>query len=128
MIAGLVVSAERLNKTLKKTIVDKKNLQKNFEQNREMIVAEPLYILLAFYGHENAHEYVKQLTLKAQQSGKKLMDLAEDDNSLKPFLKKFSKKQLEILSSPEKYTGIASKKTELICKEWLKELKEFELC
>lgn len=124
IIAGLVISAERLNKTLKKLVVDKKNLQKNFEQSREMIVAEPLYILLAFYGHSDAHEYVKQLTLKAQQSGKKLMQSAEEDRSLEKYLKKFSPKQKQLLEKPEKYIGIAVKKTELICKECMKSLKE----
>jgi hypothetical protein len=37
------------------------------------------------------------------------------------FIKKFSKKQLEVLSQPEKYLGMAEKKTEEICEKWGKE-------
>ena len=38
-------------------------------------------------------------------------------------LKKFNKKQLEIINNPEKYIGIAAKKAEMICDYWKKELK-----
>ncbi|MBN1156422.1 adenylosuccinate lyase [Candidatus Woesearchaeota archaeon] len=123
IVAALVVSAIRLNKTLKRLVVDKTNIKNNFDQNKKMIAAEPLYILLASLGHENAHEAVRKLTLESQKSGKELIVLAKNDGSLKKYFEKMNKKQMEILENPEKYKGIAVKKTEMVCEHWKKMLK-----
>lgn len=120
ILAGLYVSVVRLNKIMSNLQVDKLNMKKNFELNKDMIIAEPLYILLAAYNHPDAHEHVRELTLKSQFSNKSLKTLVKEDSSLKPYFKKFTKKQLDILNNPEKYTGIASKKTEDICGYWKK--------
>ena len=103
--------------------VDKENLKKNFDMNKGLIVAEPLYILLAAYGHPDAHEEVKQLTLKAQSLKKPLQEIIKKEKSLQPYLKKFTKEQIRIISEPENYVGIASKKAEKVCEFWKMELK-----
>ncbi len=123
ILAGLYVSVTRLNKTMSKLVVDKPNLKKNFDMNKEMITAEPAYILLAAHNHPDAHEYVRKLTLESQQTGKPFRELLLRDPGLKPYLDKFSKRQIEILKNPERYTGIAAKKVENICGFWKKELK-----
>ncbi len=123
ILAGLYVSIVRLNKTMAKLIVDKNNLKKNFNMNKEMITAEPAYILLAAHNHPDAHEYVRELTLKSQQTGKPFRELFFKDHKLKPYIEKFTNKQIEILKNPEKYIGIASKKVDGICGFWKKELK-----
>lgn len=120
---AITESTYRMNGLMKKLIVDKESMKKNFEMNKEMITAEPLYILLSLYGHEDAHEAVKQLTLKAQKLGQPLRELAFKDKELNPYLKKFTKKQLEIIQNPEKYIGESVKKTEQVCRQWKKELK-----
>ena len=122
VIAGLVSSAKRLNKVCSKLVVDKENLKKNFDKSSASIVAEPLYILLAFHGHPDAHETVKQLTLKADSEGKSLMEIVKQDKMLVPYLEKFSTKQLGIIADPKKYTGLAEQKTVLLCERWKKEL------
>lgn len=122
ILSALYIASKRLSKTLGKLHVDKTAMKKNFELSKNMIIAEPLYVLLASYGHPNAHEYVKNLTQKAEQKKTALGKLIFNDKNLKPYLKKFSKVQIEILKNPEKYTGIASKKTEKICLFWKKEL------
>lgn len=123
IIAAFYVSVCRLKNTMQKLTVDEKNLRKNFDLNRDFIIAEPLYILLAAYGHPDSHEAVKQLTLKAQSTKKTVKELLKKDKNLQPYLKKFNKKQLEIINNPEKYTGIASEKTEKVCKYWKNELR-----
>ncbi len=123
ILAGFYVSVARLNKVMSNLTVDKKNMRKNFDMGRKMIVAEPLYILLAANGHPDAHEYVREMTLKSQLTRRPLMRLIKNDKAVQTYLKKFTKKQLEILGNPEKYTGIASKKTEDICNYWKKEFK-----
>lgn len=123
MLAGFYISAARLNKVMSNLVVDKGNMQKNFDMSRSMIAAEPLYILLAANGHPDAHEYVREMTLKAQSAKRPLIELVKKDKTIQAYIKKFNKKQLEILENPEKYTGIASKKTEIVCDYWKKELK-----
>ncbi|MDP6647779.1 MAG: lyase family protein, partial [Candidatus Woesearchaeota archaeon] len=75
ILAAFYISVKRLNRTMKSLNVDKGNLKKNFDMNKGLIVAEPLYILLAAYNHPDAHEAVKQLTLKAQSTKKPLQEI-----------------------------------------------------
>ncbi|MFH2028189.1 MAG: lyase family protein [Nanoarchaeota archaeon] len=121
--AALYSSVVRMNKVMGKLVVDKVSLKKNFDQNKEMITAEPAYILLAAFDHPDAHEYVRELTLKSQQTGKPFRELLFKDPELKTYLNRFNKKQIAILKNPENYLGIASKKVEKICSFWKKELK-----
>ena len=123
ILAAFYLSVARLNKTMQNLQVDKENLRKNFEMNKGLIVAEPLYILLAAYNHPDAHETVKQLTLKAQSTKKPLQEIIKKEKSLKQYLKKFTKEQLKIISNPENYVGIASGKTKSVCKLWKEEFK-----
>ncbi len=122
ILAGFYVSVARLEKVMSNLVVDKANMQRNFNMNRHMIIAEPLYILLAANGHPDAHEYSREMTLKSQLTKKPLIELVKNDKSIQPYLKKFTKKQIEILNNPEKYTGIASEKTQMVCDYWKKEL------
>jgi len=123
ILAAFYISVSRLDKTMQSLKVDKENLKKNFDMNKGLIVAEPLYILLAAYGHPDAHEEVKQLTLKAQSLKKPLQEIIKKEKSLQPYLKKFTKEQIRIISEPENYVGIASKKAEKVCEFWKMELK-----
>lgn len=123
ILAAFYISASRLDRTMQSLKVDKENLKKNFDMNKGLIVAEPLYILLAAYSHPDAHEEVKQLTLKAQSMKKPLQEIIKKEKTLQPYLKKFNKEQLRIISEPENYTGIAARKAEKVCEFWKKELK-----
>ena len=123
ILVGFLASLIRINRVMKKLVVDKKNLQKNFDQNKDMITAEPLYILLASHNHPDAHEYVREKTLESQRTGKPLRELVKKDKTVQPYLKKFSKKQMELIEHPENYTGMAVQKTEEVCAYWRKKLK-----
>ncbi len=123
ILAALLIMAKRTDRIMKKLVVDSKNIRKNFDMNKEMIAAEPLYILLAAHNHPDAHEYVRKLTMESQRTGKQLYKLALKDKAIKEYTKKFTKKQIDILKNPSKYTGIASKKVDEVCRHWRKELK-----
>jgi len=118
LLAGLYLATLRMDKVMSKLVVDKAALKKNFEQNKEMIAAEPAYILLAAHQHPDAHEAIRELTLKAQSSGKPLTKLILEDKKLAPYLKKFTKQQLGLLRNPELYIGKSEQKTESVCKDW----------
>ena len=88
-----------------------------------LVAAEPLYITLAALGHPDAHEKVRNLTLQAQRTNVPLEDVARNDSEIQPYLKKMSARQRKILSNPSHYTGIASKKSLAVAKNWKKRLK-----
>ncbi|MBI4043564.1 MAG: adenylosuccinate lyase [Candidatus Diapherotrites archaeon] len=122
MIVALYLCTVRLSKVVSRARVDHANMERNFDLNKSFIAAEPLYILLAFHGHPDAHEAVRGLTLKAQLEGKGLMKIARSDKTLTPFLDRFTPAQRALLEDPLQYTGIASKKTTYIAEHWKKEL------
>jgi adenylosuccinate lyase len=111
-------SVERANKISKKLTVDQKNMEKNFMIGADKLIAEPLQILLSSYGHPNAHEKVRQLTMESYKQNTNLTKIVMKDDELKGYLAKFTQKQLELISDPKKYVGRASKKTESTCREW----------
>ncbi|MEJ6950489.1 adenylosuccinate lyase [Natronospora cellulosivora (SeqCode)] len=122
IIAGLMAALNRLIRVFSKVAVDHQNIKKNFDMNKEMIVAEPLYILLASHGHPDAHEVVRKLTLEAQEKDEPLRNLIVEKEELKTYWDKFSEKQKELLVNPEKYIGIAAKKTERVVEFWSNKL------
>ena len=123
ILIGFLSSVIRLDRVMKKLVVDKNNLKKNFDQNKDMIVAEPLYILLASYAHPDAHEYVREKTLESQKTGKPLIEMVKRDKTIQKYMDKFTKKQMALITNPENYTGVAVKKTEEVCSFWRKKLK-----
>lgn len=122
LFVGFYSSIKRLNKTLAKMVVDKESMTKNFDEAAKNIIAEPLYLLFAFKGHSNAHEFIKQLTLKAGQEKKTLLEIIRSDPEASKWLDKLDARQKEIALNPGKYTGKAIEKTETICNYWKKEL------
>jgi adenylosuccinate lyase len=121
LFVGLTISAERLNRVMKKLVVDHEAMKNNFDKSAKHIVAEPLYILLAINGHENAHEVVREITLEAEKTGKNVVEIAQGKDTLKTVINKFSKSQLNMLAHPEQYIGKAVEKTEIVCAKWKKE-------
>ncbi len=120
-------AVRRMNKVCQKLRVDRKNMERNFDLNRDKIIAEPLYNLLAFYGHPDAHEYVRKLTMESYRTGKPLIEVSLNDKELQPYLKKFTPAQMEIISNPSKYVGIAAEKTEKIINLWEERLRKANL-
>ncbi len=118
IVAGLVLTVDRLIKVAARLAVDKEAMEANFDGSREMIVAEPLYILLAYYGHPDAHEIVRALTLEAQKTGRPLRRLVAEREDLKPYLARMTPDQKRVLQEPELYRGRAAEKAEELCREW----------
>jgi len=121
--AACYIIASRLNKAMKKLVVDKENLKKNFDKSKSMIIAEPLYILLAAHNHPDAHEHVRKLTLESKQKNIPLKEVVFSDKSLESYMNKFTKEQLDVLRNPDKYLGTAEKKTQEVCTLWKRDLK-----
>ncbi len=118
LAAGTTLALRRLNKVTAKLSVHHESMQANFAEAAKMIVAEPLYILLASVGHPDAHEAVRLITLQAEKTGEPVAELAKKDRELAPYIQKLSSDQLRVLEDPGLYIGQASRKTELICRKW----------
>jgi len=122
IIAYVVSAAKRLTRTMQKLKVDHRNLKRNLDLQRGLIIAEPLYIILAALGHPNAHEKVRILTLQAQRENRPLQELVRNDVELQSYLRKMTPYQRKILSDPSLYTGIAAKKAKKVAIRWAKKL------
>lgn len=118
----LVSMSKRLAKTMGKLSVDHARVEANLNLQKGLIAAEPLYLILASLGHPDAHEKVRELTLKAQKEGKPLEDIAMEDAEMKPYVAKMTATQKTILKNPASYSGIAAAKALTIATEWKKKL------
>ena len=122
IVAGFYIAVDRMTKTMQKLAVDKEIMEKNFAMSKDFIIAEPLYVLLAVHGVAEAHEKVRQLTMKAIAEKKTLLAVAKSDAVISGLLIKFTDEQRIILEHPEKYIGKSVEKTEEVCAYWKKEL------
>ncbi len=122
MLAGLYIAAVKAEKAMARLAVDREACRKNLEGSKGLIVAEPLYILLAFHGHPDAHEAVRILSSRSRETGKSITKLLEEDRELRNYYNKFSEGQKQLLENPEKYTGLATEKAQVVCSFWRKEL------
>ncbi len=122
MIAYLVSATKRMTRTMRKLTVDPENLRRNLGLSLGLVVAEPLYIILAALGHPDAHEKVRLLTLQAQSEKRPLEEIVLSDVSLKDYLERMTPHQRQIISNPSLYTGIASKKAKAVAENWKQRL------
>jgi len=122
VLVGFTAGVRRMAKVSSKLQIDKTNMEKNLRMSEGLIVAEPLYILLAFQGYSDAHEYMRKLSMRSLKDNQSLIEMIKKDKNLKPYLEKLTASQKEIIENPSKYTGIASKKVEVINKLWRRKL------
>jgi adenylosuccinate lyase len=113
----------KLTKIAERLEVDRERMKENFMRARENVIAEPLYILLSYYGHPDAHEYVRKKSFQTYEENKPLKELVESDNEIAAYLQQFTSEQREMAFNPEKYTGIAAEKTVKIARYWKDLLK-----
>ena len=116
-------SIQRMDRVLKSLRSHAQNMLKNFNMNKDKIIAEPLQLLLSAYGHPNAHDYVGKLVDKSYETGKPLTEIIQNDPTLSRYLNKFTTKQLAIINDPSGYLGIAAEKAEKIADMWEQRLK-----
>lgn len=118
IIAYMGEMVTRLNRTMSKLVVDRESVARNLAMTHGSFAAEPLYIILAKYGHPDAHEKVRLLTLQAGERSVPLAKAVEEDTELAPYLTKMSPAERDIIQHPERYTGVASEKARQIVENW----------
>ena len=80
-------------------------------------------MLLAKYGHPDAHEAVRRLTLEAERGSRSLLEVATLDADLRPYLTKFAPDERRILERPDEYRGLAPEVARDIASAWRERLK-----
>ena len=111
-IAGFVAAVERMRRVVGSLVVDRERMRANLALRGDSILAEPAYLLLALAGEENAHETVREATLKAEHAGGSLRDALSENpeawNSLSKTLHRITGLDAgEFFSHPEHYLGRA---------------------
>jgi len=108
----------KLRMTSARLVVDRARMRENFMISADNIIAEPLYILLSYYGHPDAHEYVRRKSFQAYEEEKTLRGVIEHDDEILAYVQKFTTEQREQVFDAEGYTGIAADKTEKVASYW----------
>jgi len=124
ILAATAYAAQRLERSLEGIRVDHDRLRANLALTRGAIVAEPLYILLAKYGHPDAHEAVRRLTLEAERTGRTVMEVATVDGEVRDHLRRFTPDERRILERPEEYRGLAAEVARDVAATWRKRLAD----
>jgi adenylosuccinate lyase len=118
-IAGFASAAARMKTVLASLVVDRRRMAENLGRTGDLVFSEPMYILAALSGDSEAHERVREATLKAEKTGQKLADILRTDDKLWDALAR----QLALtrgldarafFSDPANYRGIAAEKARAI--------------
>jgi adenylosuccinate lyase len=114
----------RLNRAMRSLRVNQNAMRRNLDANKEQIIAEPLYILLALQGCPNAYDRVRQLAREARERGLALMALARQDPALRAYIGKMRPEQRQVLDDPAKYTGQSSARALAVCEHWRQQAEQ----
>ncbi len=122
-LAAVAVMASRLNSAMSKIEVDEANMTKNLNLSGGAIAAEPLYLLLAKYGHPAAHEKTKELAHSALDQKKPLVEVISEDSEISEYWNKFSEAERQIITDPaQHYLGQAVAKAHDVASYWKSKL------
>jgi adenylosuccinate lyase len=119
-VCYLFYMAKRLGSIMKKLRVNTTNMERNLKMQGDLILAEPLYIILSSLGHPDANEAVRKLTLQAEQEGITLMAAFQRDDSMKNYAKRMTREQRLILGNPRRYIGKAAVVARRVATRWQK--------
>lgn len=117
-------AVRRLKRIVERLEVDREKMRGNFMISKDDVIAEPLYVLLSYYGHPDAHEYVRRKSFQAYKEDKSLREVVERDDEIISYLREFTTEQGEKVFDAEKYIGIAAEKTERVVQYWEKLLRD----
>jgi len=88
------------------------------DEGKHLIVAEPLYVLLALKGQPDAHEQARVLSRKARASDTPLTQMLRSEAAVAKQLGELPTHQKEVLDDPGRYMGAAAQTAKRICDQW----------
>ena len=129
-VAGFSFAAERMASIVAHLSVSPENLQHNLQYLGDMVLAEPLYILLSLGGVEDAHEIIRQLTFQSEESGVPLWQLLKEQPELDAIIEKQLAKvgyDQNFLQDPEHYLGCCEQRCLALCQQYTEQLQQLNL-
>ena len=118
LFTGFCYAVTRMQDALSKITSDGRKMEANLDLSKDLVVAEPLYILLALQGYPDAYDTIRSLSRKSRDGHSKLIDLVWQDPQLARYLERLPEDQKEILANPALYIGEAPARTIATCKHW----------
>jgi adenylosuccinate lyase len=128
-VAGFALAVSRMTDIVASLGVDRERLAANLGDSN--VMAEPAYILLAESGENNAHEIIRQITLKAEKEGLSFVaTLRTNENAWQKITAQLTRLRLAtdeheaaaFFEHPEKYCGLAAKKARELALKYRKSL------
>ncbi len=122
-IAGFAAALSRIRSVVRSLMVDRGRMRENLSRGGDFVFSEPVYVLIARGGDQDAHERVRRATLRAEKSGERLRDVLRQDGELWRILDKNLKETLGLdaesfFSNPAGYCGLAAEKTREIVERY----------
>jgi adenylosuccinate lyase len=121
IVGYTAIMAQRLMKAMAKLTVHRDEMRAK-AMAAQSSAAEAMYIALAAAGHPDAHEAVRILAREAANNGKNLLESAQAEPALRPYLEKLTPRQIECLTLVHTYTGISAEKARAVTRAWRERL------
>ena len=119
IFVGFLDALDRTVGLVRSTGVDAERMRAHLEVAGRVVVAEPLYVMLALRGVGHAHEVARQISLEARASGRTVLEVAAAHPVAGPALAQLSPAERRVLESPElHYTGLAAERVDAVCDHW----------
>ncbi|MBI2039338.1 MAG: adenylosuccinate lyase [Candidatus Niyogibacteria bacterium] len=118
ILAYAILATVELKNAMQTARVDQAEFARNLLSGQGSIAAEPLYIILASLGHPDAHEKVRQLTLRAEAEKCELYSVIRTDSDIFLYWGRMTDAQRNIVKNPLFYVGVASSEASAIAKRW----------
>jgi adenylosuccinate lyase len=121
-VTAFAYTVRRLTSALDGVEPDGDRMRDILESGKNVVVAEPLYILLSLAGHPDAHEKTRVLSKAARITGRPLSEVIREDRSLDDYLDRVAPENRVILDDPAEYIGAATQRTIAACEDWERKL------
>ena len=117
-------SIYRLSRALTELDVKSDQMLQNLQLSAGNTIAEPIYLLLAYYGFPDAYDHTRKLVSQVNDQGATLTDLLWSDSNLRPFLNQLTETQRQTLQDSTRYIGASVELTHKTCDEWEKKISK----
>ena len=115
-IAGFAIAISRMLRIIKSLEVHRNKMKENIDNSLSAILAEPAYILFSLAGVHNAHEVIRQISMKSYTENVKFENILKKEHpeiwkSINAELKeKTGLRAEEFYNNPASYIGLADRK------------------
>jgi adenylosuccinate lyase len=118
LFTGFCYAVLRMSDALAKITTNTAKMKEHVDASKHLVVAEPLYIMLAMQGYPDAYDVIMKLSRESRLTGDRLIDVARRHSELAPFLERLSEEHKAILDDPSLYVGDAPARTIATCDYW----------